>query len=56
MSRSLATATLHAVTQPELHEELLTLERRLMVNGYKFGILNTVAGQEHENELYSNRT
>jgi len=50
----LAGVKLHTVKHPNGPKELNSMEQKLLVKGYKFGILYCKPGQKEENEMFAN--
>eukprot|EP01119_Soliformovum_irregulare_P017461 TRINITY_DN5196_c0_g1_i1.p1 TRINITY_DN5196_c0_g1~~TRINITY_DN5196_c0_g1_i1.p1 ORF type:complete len:962 (+),score=316.20 TRINITY_DN5196_c0_g1_i1:150-3035(+) len=45
---------LQELTKPSAADELMKMEQRLIVKGYKIGVLYATKGQTQENEMFSN--
>jgi hypothetical protein len=50
----LANTKLVKVKEPQLVQDLLEMERKLLVKNYKFGVLYVKEGQDQENDMFSN--
>ena len=54
LSRNIPTADLMVIKDPNVPNELLSMEERQVIRSYKFGVTYCKAGQSTEAEMFAN--